>query len=115
MYEYPRPAVAESGAKSLREHRQCAHVAILIGYHDLVLITSSGTIAMAVNLRLRPIAPIHALMRSLPRSGPFVGMQAFDWTNHHRGVSRGGILGGAAVWLDVFHDHRFHACTYRRA
>ena len=40
----------------------------------------------------------------------FVGMQAFEWTKLivEGGSPLGQSLGGAPVWLELFHDHGFH-------
>src|SRR5260221_12416955 len=71
---------------------------ILIAIMTFILISSSGTMAMAVNFGYRPDrVKSAALMLATPAFGAtFVGMQAFEWTNLiMEGVRPGGNPWGA--------------------
>lgn len=79
---------------------------LLIAIMTFVLITSSGTMAMAVNFAYRgdrrTTARLMAVTALLGAS--FVGMQAFEWTNLivHEGVRPWGNPLGAAQFGSIF-------------
>ncbi len=83
---------------------------LLIAIMTMVLITSSGTMAMAVNYGYRRHrANTTALMLITAAFGAmFVSMQAFEWTKLiHEGESAlGKSHGRRTVRLLVLHDHR---------
>ena len=89
-----------------------AHIPLLlIAIMTMVLITSSGTMAMAVNFGYRRdrkrTAAADVRHRALGLS--FVGMQAFEWTQADRRGRRAALGqpdGRGAVRLGVLHDHR---------
>ena len=84
---------------------------ILIAIMTFVLITSSGTMALAVNFGYRrDRARTTALMLITAAFGAvFVGMQAFEWTKLiEEGVRPwGNPWGAASVRLGVLYDYRF--------
>ena len=93
---------------------------LLIAIMTFILITSSGTMAMAVNMgyRKRKVAVFWLMFATALLGASFVGMQAFEWTKLITGE---GVrawqnpMGAAAVWLVLLHDHRLsRTCTYRR-
>jgi cytochrome c oxidase subunit III len=71
---------------------------ILIAIMTFILISSSGTMAMAVNFGYRrDRVKTAALMLATAAFGAtFVGMQAFEWTQP---------MGRASVRIILFHDH----------
>jgi cytochrome c oxidase subunit III len=79
---------------------------LLIAIMTMVLITSSGTMALAVNYGYRrDRAKTTALMMATAALGAsFVGMQAFEWTNLivHEGVRPWGNPMGAAQFGSAF-------------
>jgi len=79
---------------------------LLIAIMTMVLITSSGTMALAVNYGYRrDRAKTTALMLATAALGlSFVGMQAFEWTNLivHEGVRPWGNPMGAAQFGSAF-------------
>ena len=104
-------AVAEP-ERGLRARRCSASTCrcCLIGIMTFVLITSSGTMALAVNYGYRrDRGRAAALMFITAAFGAiFVGMQAFEWTQaHHRGRHSpvGQPDGCLAVRRHLLHDH----------
>ncbi|MBD9374789.1 heme-copper oxidase subunit III family protein [Rhizobium sp. ARZ01] len=78
---------------------------ILIAIMTFVLITSSGTMAMAVNFGYRRNRRMTALLMVLTAilGATFVGMQAFEWTKLiHEGVRPWGNPWGAAQFGSSF-------------
>ena len=93
---------------------------ILIAIMTFVLISSSGTMAMAVNFgyrRDRRKTAILMLVTAL-LGATFVGMQAFEWTKLiHEGVRPWANPWGAAQFgSSLLHDHGLsrHPCEHRR-
>ena len=84
---------------------------ILIAIMTFVLITSSGTMALAVNYGYRRDRrnTVMLLCATAALGATFVGMQAFEWTKLiiGRRAALGQSLGRAAVRLRILHDHRF--------
>ncbi|MDF9897444.1 UNVERIFIED_ORG: cytochrome c oxidase subunit 3 [Pseudomonas reinekei] len=93
---------------------------ILIAIMTFVLISSSGTMAMAVNFAYRrDRTKTTALMLATAALGvTFVGMQAFEWSKLiAEGVRPwGNPMVGGAIWCQLLHDYRFSrtACVNRR-
>ena len=93
---------------------------ILIAIMTFVLISSSGTMAMAVNFGYRRDRRKTAVLMLLTAvlGATFVGMQAFEWTKLiiGRRAALGQSVGRGAVRLDLLHDHRLprHPCDDRR-
>ena len=93
---------------------------ILIAIMTFVLISSSGTMALAVNYGYRKDrkTTFWLLLATAVLGATFVGMQAFEWTKLIlEGVRPwGNPLGRGAVRLGVLHDHRLprHARDDRR-
>ena len=89
---------------------------LLIAIMTFVLITSSGTMAMAVNYGYRRDRKTTAALMFVTAAlgAIFVGMQAFEWTKLiQEGVRPwGNPMGRRAVRLDLLHDHRLpRHCT----
>ena len=82
---------------------------ILIAIMTFVLITSSGTMALAVNYGYRrdKRKTMWLLIATAVLGAMFVGMQAFEWTKLiMEGVRPwGNPVGRAAVRIRVLHDH----------
>ena len=82
---------------------------ILIAIMTFVLISSSGTMAMAVNFGYRRDRVKTAILMLVTAAfgATFVGMQAFEWTKLiMEGVRPwGNPWGAAAVRIDLLHDH----------
>jgi cytochrome c oxidase subunit 3 len=73
-----------------------------------VLISSSGTMAMAVNYGYRRDRAKTAVLMLVTAAfgATFVGMQAFEWSKLiHEGVRPGRTLGRGPVRLLLLHDH----------
>ena len=93
---------------------------ILIAIMTFVLISSSGTMALAVNYGYRRDRrkTVVLMLLTAALGATFVGMQAFEWTKLiTEGVqAMGQSLGGGAVRLDLLHDHRlpWHPRHHRR-
>ncbi len=92
---------------------------ILIAIMTFVLITSSGTMAMAVNYAYQRERSKAALMMFVTAAFGvmFVGMQAFEWTKliHEGRAPVGQPDGRGAVRLDLLHDHRLPRTARERA
>ena len=92
---------------------------ILIAIMTFVLISSSGTMAMAVNFGYRRDRRKTAILMLLTAllGATFVGMQAFEWTKLiTEGVRPWGNPWGAAQFGSILlHDHRLsrHPCDDR--
>ncbi len=84
---------------------------LLIAIMTFVLITSSGTMALAVNYGYRRDRnkTMWLMFATAALGAMFVGMQAFEWTKL---IVEEGIrpwhneFWRTAVWLGLFHDHR---------
>src|SRR6266498_2109531 len=107
---------------------------ILIAIMTFILISSSGTMAMAVNFGYRHdrVKSAGLMLGTAAFGATFVGMQGFEWTKllraprvaprphpfHDqlgRGAALGQPVGRGAVWLQLFHDHGLprHPCDDR--
>ena len=84
---------------------------ILIAIMTFVLISSSGTMALAVNYGYRKdrVKTFVLLLITAALGATFVGMQAFEWTKLilHEGIRPwGNPLGAAQFGSSFLHDHR---------
>ena len=83
---------------------------LLIAIMTFILITSSGTMAMAVNMgyRHRKVAVFWLMFATAMLGASFVGMQAFEWSKligDEHIAALGESHGGGAVRLRVLHGH----------
>src|SRR6266849_3936564 len=92
---------------------------ILIAIMTFILISSSGTMAMAVNFGYRHDHVKSAVLMLVTAAfgATFVGMQGFEWTTLIMEGMRpwGQPVGRGPVWLQLFHDHGLprHPCDDR--
>lgn len=83
---------------------------ILIAIMTFILITSSGTMALAVNYGYRKDKRMAAILMMVTAAfgASFVGMQAFEWTKLiTEGVRPWGNPGCATIRFRIFYGNRF--------
>ena len=83
---------------------------LLIAIMTFILITSSGTMALAVNMgyRKNKKKTFWLMVATAVLGASFVGMQAFEWTKLivGRRTAMGKSFRCCAVWFQLLHDHR---------
>ena len=87
---------------------------ILIAIMTFILITSSGTMAMAVNMGYRKDRKktFWLMVATALLGASFVGMQVFEWTKlYGRRAAVGQSVRRRAVWVQFLHDHRLPRIT----